>query len=183
MVFASALIVTISGMALPQMASAVDDYRTAGAVRYLAARFQQARMEAVTRAADVAIQFVAAADGFTFRVYMDGNSNGVRTRDILRGTDAPLGAPERLTDHFPGVDFGVAAGLPAVDSSTAPPGGDPIHFGVSNLLSFSPAGTSSSGSVYIRGRGDIQYVIRVFGETGKTRILKYAPRTNEWRPL
>jgi hypothetical protein len=37
--------------------------------------------------------------------------------------------------------------------------------------------------VYIRGRGGAQYAVRIFGETGKTRMVKFDRRTGRWRPL
>ena len=42
---------------------------------------------------------------------------------------------------------------------------------------------SSAGTVYIRSRRDAQYAVRIFGETGKTRMLKFERRTRRWRPL
>jgi hypothetical protein len=44
-------------------------------------------------------------------------------------------------------------------------------------------GTSSTGSLYIRGRGTAQYVIRVMGETGRVHVLKFNARTRQWKPL
>ena len=181
--FALALCVTLSAVAGAQLIAGVDDLRAAGAVRYLSARLQQARMEAVLRSADVALQFVQAPGGYTFASYADGNGNGVRTRDIQRGTDQRIGAFERLADQFVGVDFGVLPGLPRVDAGSAPPGTDPIKLGPSNILTFTALGTSSSGSLYLRGRRNAQYVIRIFGETGKTRVLKFDPRAQQWKPL
>jgi hypothetical protein len=88
-----------------------------------------------------------------------------------------------LPDKFSSADIGVLAGLPAVESGGAPPGTDPLKLGVSNSASFSPLGTSSSGSVYVKGRGRTQYVVRLYGETGRTRILKFNVQRNLWQPL
>ena len=181
MMFVVALMATMSAMAVPQMLTGIDDRRTLGAARYLSTRMQQARMEALKRSAEVVLRFAGTAPGVAYAAYVDGNDNGVRTRDIERGIDSRLSSDERLPDQFPGVDFGVLPGLPPVDGGVAP-GNDPIKLGASNLLSFSASGTSSSGSVYIRGQ-HAQYVIRVFGETGKTRVLKFIARTNQWKPL
>ena len=181
LVFTIGLMTTLSGMAVPQIMTAMDDYRTAGAARYISTRMHQTRMEAVKRSADVALQFAQTAQGIGYAAYVDGNGNGVRTPDIQRGIDRRLGFVERLPDRFAGVDFGVLPGLPPPEGS-APPGSDPIKLGSRNLLSFSAVGTSSSGSVYIRGRG-AQYVVPVFGETGKTRVLKFNVRANRWSPL
>jgi len=179
--FVCALAATLTGIAVPQFLTSLDDYRAAGAARYLTARLQQLRMEAVMRSTDVAVQFTQTAQGFTFREYVDGNGNGVRTLDIRRGVDRPVGAAEQLPDLFPGVDFGTLPGLPAVEGGP-PPGNDPIKLGVNNILSFSSGGTSSSGSLYIKGRR-AQYVIRVFGETGKVRVLRFIAATNRWNQL
>jgi hypothetical protein len=121
--------------------------------------------------------------GFSYTTYVDGNGDGVKTHDIGLSIDWPLSPAERLSDNFAGIDFGVLPGLPPVDSGSAPPGTDPIKLGTSNLLSFSPMGTSSTGSLYIRGRGTAQYVIRVMGETGRVHVLKFNARTRQWKPL
>lgn len=182
LVFATSLSATAAAAAVPQILTTLDEYRAAGAARYLAARMQRTRMEAIVRASEVAMQIVQDANGYTFAVYVDGNGNGVRSRDIQRGVDAKLGATERLQDQFRGVDFGALPGLPSVDPGGTPPAADPIRLGSGNLASFSGAGTSSSGSLYIRGGRDIQYVVRIFGETGKVRVLKFDSRAQQWRP-
>ena len=182
LMFAAALSVTLGAIAAPLLLAAVDDVRAAGAVRYVSTRLQQARMEAVGRSADVGVQFVQTPDGYAYTVYVDGNGNGVRTRDIQGGLDQRLGSVERLPYHFAGVDFGVQAGLPPVDAGGAAPGTDPIKLGSSSILTFTALGTSSSGSLYLRGRRSSQYVIRILGETGKTRVLKFDPRAQHWRP-
>jgi prepilin-type N-terminal cleavage/methylation domain-containing protein len=182
LMFALALSLTLGAIAAPQLLAAVEDVRSAGAARYLATRLQQARMEAIVRAADVGWQFVITEGGYTYTPYMDGNGNGIRTRDIQGGIDRRIGAVERLTSHFAGVDFGVLPGLPAIDSSGIPPGTDPIKFGSSHIVTFTALGTSSSGSLYVRGRRNAQYAIRILGETGRVRVLKFDARSQKWKP-
>jgi type II secretory pathway pseudopilin PulG len=176
-------IATIGSMAIPQVRASLDDFRTAGAARYVSARLQRARMEAVMRSADVAMKVTETTSGYSYAVYRDGNRNGVLAAEIQSGTDPSLVPPERLLDQFPGVDFGALPGLPAVDPGGTPPGSDPIRLGSSSMATFAPAGTSSSGSLYIRGRRNNQYVVRIYGQTGKTRVLKFDVRTLQWKPL
>jgi type II secretory pathway pseudopilin PulG len=183
LVFVAALGLTATAAAVPQYLSAVDDFRAAGAARYMAARFQRARMEAVMRSATVALQFTETPDGYSYAVYVDGNRNGVLTRDIQRGVDRLVGPPEQLPDQFAGVEFGAIPGLPPVDAGGTAPGTDPIRLGAGNLASFSAAGTASSGTVYIRSRRDAQYAVRIFGETGRIRMLKFDRGARQWRPL
>lgn len=180
---AMALSLTLAATAIPEYLAALDDMRASGAVHHVAARLQRARMEAVMRSATVGVQFVQTAAGYSYAVYVDGNRNGVLTRDIQRGVDRVVIATERLPEQFSGVEFGAIPGLPPVDSGGTPPGTDPIRLGAGNIASFSPLGTSSSGTVYIRSGRDVQYAVRIFGETGRTRMLKFDPRTRQWKQL
>jgi hypothetical protein len=85
-------------------------------------------------------------------------------------------------DQFPGVDFGALPGLPGADAS-APPGSDPIRLGASDRVTFTPTGTATPGSLYVRGPGNAQYVVRILGETGRTRVLKFSAGSGTWHPL
>lgn len=180
--FVAGLIATVSAMAIPQVVMGLDEFRTAGAARYISTRLQRTRMEALARSVDVAVQITQTPNGYAFAVYVDGNHNGVLAADIAGGADRRLGAVERLADHFAGVDFGALPGLPPVDAGGTPPGTDPIRLGSSNFASFAAAGTATSGSMYVRGR-TAQYVVRILGGTGKTRVMKFHPRTRQWKPL
>ena len=180
---AMALSVTLGAAAVPEFLTALDDTRASGAAHYISGRLQRARMEAVMRSAMVGIQFSETTDGYRYAAYLDGNGNGVLNRDIQRGLDRVLTPSERLSDQFQGVEFGAIPGLPPVDSGAAMPGGDPIRLGSGNVATFSALGTASSGTVYIRSRRDAQYAVRIFGETGKTRMLKFESRTRQWKQL
>jgi Type II transport protein GspH len=182
-IFVVALGVTMSAVAVPQYLAAIDDFRASGAARYVSARLQRARMEAVMRSTSVAIQFAQTPGGYNYAVYLDGNGNGVLTHDIQTGVDRVLGTMERLRDHFAGVDFGAVPGLPPIDPGGTAPGNDPIRLGASSLATFTALGTSSTGTVYIRGRRNAQYAVRIFGDTGKTRLLKFVHHTGRWSPL
>lgn len=182
LLFGLALIATVAGISVPPVLRALDDYRADGAARYVATRLHQARVEAVLRSADVGAKFLLADGAWAFRVYVDGNRNGVLTSDIQSGVDRPLHAVERLPDSFAGVDFGTLPDLPPIDSGGSPPGSDPIRLGSGDIATFSPDGTSSSGSLYLRSRTK-QYVVRIFGDTGKTRLLAFDQTVGQWKPL
>jgi type II secretory pathway pseudopilin PulG len=183
MTFALGVMTTMAGIGVPQLLAGLDDQRAAAAARYVSTRIQWVRMQAVMRSAHVALQFIPAGSGFSYAVYADGNGDGVRSRDIRQGIDLLVAPSERLSDTFSGVDFGVAPGLPPIDSASAAPGTDPIKLGSSNLLSFSPLGSSSSGSLYIRGRGAAQYAVRVSGETGRVHLFRFLARSRRWEPV
>jgi hypothetical protein len=175
--------VTVSGAAVPEFLITLDDTRASGAMYHISGRLQRARMEAVTRSAMVGVKFTQSTAGYSYAVYRDGNRNGVLARDIQNGIDPLIVPAERLPDQFPGVEFGAIPGLPPVDPGGTPPGTDPIRLGSADMASFSAAGTSSSGTVYIRSRRGAQYAVRIFGETGKTRMLKFDARTRQWKQL
>ena len=183
LMFVLGLAAVLSGLTIPRMLSGLEELRVRGAARFMAGRLQQTRMEAVTRGANAALVFTPANDGVAFTPYVDGNRNGVRAGDIQHGLDRPVGHLERLADQFHGIDFGTLADLPPVDSSSPAPGGDPIRVGAASMVSFTPEGTATPGSLYLRGKGSTQLVVRVFGETGKTRILRFDVRSRTWKPL
>jgi type II secretory pathway pseudopilin PulG len=173
---------TVSAVAVPETLATIDDSRTAAAARYAATRLQRTRMDAVTRSNIVAVRFSLVSSHYEFAGYQDGNRNGVLSRDIQSGVDRLVQPADRLGDHFPGVEFCAIPNLPAVDSTSTAPGTDPIRLGSSDIVSFTPSGTSSSGSLYICGRRKTQYVVRIYGETGKTRILKFNTGSGQWLP-
>lgn len=181
LLFALGIASVFAAAAAPQLLAGLDEWRTRGAVRYLSSRLYRARMEAAIRNVDTAVRFAVVDNTFEYVTVVDGNGNGVRTADLQSGVDRTVDHTERLADKFAGVDFGALPGLPAVDPSGTAPGADPIRLGSSDMVTFTPLGSSSPGSLYVRGRGRVQYVLRMFAETGRIRILRYYPGTREWK--
>ncbi len=157
-----------------------DALAAAGAARYLASRIHQIRATSLTRAAHVALVFRPDGTDFCYATFVDGNRNGVRTADIASGTDRQVERCERLGDHFAGVTFSIGPGVTDPDSGT-PVTGPPLRLGGSSVLSFGPDGGSTSGSAYLRASSGPQYVVRIFGTTGRTRVLRFDARTGRWR--
>lgn len=179
LMLAITVMVIIAGAAIPLAHGTVDRSRAAGAANYLAGRLTLARFEAVRRSACVAIKFIERSDGYWLRTYVDGNRNGVRTRDIDEGIDKPITADERLDYHFSGVAFGIQAGVPGIDAGPFN-ASDPIQIGSTTLLSFSPTGSSTSGTLFIRGLRGNQFAVRVLGATGRTRVLEFNFAQGVW---
>jgi type II secretory pathway pseudopilin PulG len=179
LMFALGVAATIASAGLAQVSGSLNEFRAAGAARYVAARLQQARVRAITRSRDTAVRISLDSRGYSITVYEDGNRNGVLSRDIQDGIDTRVGPEERLAVQFPGVDFGALASIPGAEGSTAP-GTDPIRLGTSDSVTFTPIGTATAGSLYLKGGRASQYVVRIYGETGRIRILKYIVRTRLW---
>jgi type II secretory pathway pseudopilin PulG len=173
---------TVAAAATPQLLASVDAFRAAGAARAVAAHLQQARVRAVGRGRDTALRVTRDALGYVITTVEDGNGNGVRTVDLQNGVDRPVGPPLRLGEQFTRVDFGALPGIPGADGSVAP-GSDPVRLGSADSVTFTPIGTATAGSLYVRGGGSAQYVVRIYGETGRTRILKYVASRRTWVPL
>jgi Tfp pilus assembly protein FimT len=155
LMFATGLLVVLAGVAVPQAFAGLDRSRTHAAARFLAARMALARADAVTRSATAALRFSGDAPTLWLTTVVDGNRNGVRSADIASGIDRPLEQAFALEHLFPGVVIELA------------------QFGSSGLVSFTPVGTASSGTVYVRGRAGARFAVRVLGVTGRTRVLRY----------
>jgi Tfp pilus assembly protein FimT len=179
LLFTIGLILTISAIALPAVRDAIDAQRTAAAARYLAGRVQLARMEAVKRSANVGLRFEPAGADYTFAVYLDGNRNGIRTADIRNGTDGLLRAAETVGEKYPTVKFGLMTGVPDADGSEDQAGGDGVRVGSARILTLSPNGTATAGTLYVHGHR-LQYAVRVLGVTGRTRVLRFDAKSGRW---
>jgi prepilin-type N-terminal cleavage/methylation domain-containing protein len=167
-VFAAGLVAVLAAAAIPQLTAGIERSRTLGAARYLASRLALARAQAVARSANVALLFSAADGTFIVGTYVDNNADGVRTRDIAAGIDTPIDVPVHLSNLFPHV--ALFLNDPAVTST----------FDSSALMSFSPLGTASSRTLYLRGADRSEYAVRVLGATGRTRVLRLVSSSGAW---
>ena len=159
----------------------IDRSRTSGAAYYISGRIALARMEAIKRSTFMAIQFVKKSDGYWFRTYLDGNRNGVLSRDIDRGIDRPITTELRLDQQFPNVTFGIHPDVTGFVPGEAFNRSDPIQIGNSTLMSFNPNGSSTAGTLYIRGQRANQFAVRVLGTTARSRIFHFDFQGGQWR--
>jgi hypothetical protein len=161
----------LTGITVPRMLGTIDRSRSMAAARFLASRMTLARTQAVSWGRSVALRFEDDGNGIAFSVYEDGNRNGVQTVDIQRRIDRQIEPRLLLSDQFPGVTIGMAPGERPASA---------VRLGGTTLLSFSPLGTASSGTIFVRGRDGTQWAVRVLGVTGRTRVMRYVPGTREW---
>ena len=145
--------------------------------------FLQARTQAIARGRYVGIKFRKNGNRYEWALYMDGNGNGVRTADIERGVDRPLGVayPWNRNDVMPGILKGDRVPDPADPGKTLDRLDDPIRFNSSDICSFSPVGESTPGSVYLWDGRDRMAVVRVFGRSARLRTLYYHRGDKEWK--
>ena len=65
---------------------------------------------------------------------------------------------------------GINPGIPALPPEQGPLSGDPVRFGVSDILSFSPLGTATPGTFYLAGDSG-QAAVRVTGGSARVRLM------------
>ena len=166
-------------VAAPTLRAYSVESQLLGAGRAFKMTFLRARSIATKKSTYTAIRFERKPGGVFYSVYVDGNSNGVQAVDIASGIDARIEGPYLLTSGAPDVQVAVAPGTPAIppDSGTLE-AGDPIRFGPSDTVSFSPLGTASPGTFYLSGVG-AQGAVRVTPATGRVRLM--ICRGGRWR--
>jgi len=182
-VAALALSLTMAAMAAPVVGGTLDREHTIVGAQHLAGQLQRARMESLKRSAAVAVRLELVGDRATARLYVDGNGNGVVQRDIDRGTDLPLAGVEWLDAHARDVSLRINQTVTdAGGSGSLEPGSDPLRIGRTALVTFSPLGSSSSGTLYVAAHRGPQMAIRVYGASGRVRVLMFDARTRQWHP-
>jgi type II secretory pathway pseudopilin PulG len=174
-----AAIGALASLSIPATAHSIDAGRARDASGFVAARLRLARQQAAFRTASVGLVFDQIGGRWQMRVCQDGNGTGLRRADIADGTDVCREGPHDLETMFPGVSIDVDPSLRGPDGE--PGSADPVRFGVSDIASFSPEGTGSAGSLYLRSARGQQFAVRVGNITGRTRILKYDIASGTWR--
>ena len=167
------LILLLAAISVPGLTAYAERAHLEGAVRIFTGEFRKARSMAIRGGVYTAIRFERTEDGAWFSVYADGNRNGVRSDDIEEEVDRRIAGPFPLTGGAPGVRVGLLRpGLPAPPPERgALKGDDPIRFGRSDILSFSPLGTSTPGTFYLAGENR-QGAVRVTANA-RVRLLMW----------
>jgi type II secretory pathway pseudopilin PulG len=172
-----AVVALLASVTTPLSATAIDRGRVRAAAAFVASRFRLARIEAVTRVSNVGVVFDLVNGRWQIRACRDGTGNGLRRADIASGADPCFDGPHEFTAMFPGVDIAVDPLL--IGPAGEPPNPDPVRFGTPDIASFSPTGSCSSGSVFLRSAKGQQFAVRISGANGRLRVFRYdrTPRT------
>jgi len=171
MLAAAAIILIMASAAIPHLKAYAVEAHLLAAGRVFKGEFLKAKSIAVRSGAQTAIRFESGPLGPSYSVYMDGNRNGVLSAEIAAGTDRRIAGPLELNAGAADVRVGINSGVPAIppDSGILDPA-DPIRFGASNMVSFSPLGTATPGTFYLAGEG-LQGAVRVTGGSARVRLM------------
>ena len=176
------VLTVLAGVAVPFLTTARDGSQVTAAARYVSAQAMLARSRALQHGASVGLRFEKDAGRYRFAAYVDGDGDGIRRADVVGGVDRRLGPFQRLHEAYPVVRFALDASVPPV-TATLPAGAnaDAVRFGPGDTLTFSPLGSATSGSLYLRGRSGHQCAVRVLGTTGRIRLLCFDRDEGVWR--
>lgn len=181
------VVLALAATLLATTATGAFQLREALSIRSAAAElsstFARARAYALTRGVAVAVKFRRDGGRYEWALYRDGNGNGVRTSEIASRVDRSLAlaVPWSRSDVRPGILRGTPVPDPSSPGAPLDRLDDPIRFNNSDLCSFSPAGESTPGSVYLWDGRNRMAVVRVFGRSAKIRTLYYHRGERDWR--
>jgi Tfp pilus assembly protein FimT len=179
-----ALVGLVAAVAVPALGDMRASALTAAGARHLAVTLHALRWKSVAQGRGHGLLFVEAGQGWVWYEVRDGNGNGLRTAEVRAGTDPTLAGPHRLEDVATGVSLGFPPGGPY---PRIPPGAgwisrrdDPVRIGNTDLLTFSPVGTASSGTLYVTDGRERLYAVVLYGRTARIRVWRYSEARAQW---
>lgn len=189
LLIALAALAVVTLVTMPSLDRAFAVHRLRAAGHEVSATMHLARSWAARHSAHVAIRFersdggVGPADAWT--LYVDGDGDGVLTRDVLRGTDPAVPSASGLIRRPLRFAGRVHPGFPPGELPRDPGGrrlqrDRPIRFGRGDLASFGPLGTATPGTVYLTD-GRHLAAVRVTGRSGRVRVLVHDEVSGAWR--
>ncbi len=182
-VAASSLCTVLMAVAIPVVGGTLDRERTVTGAQYVAGELQRARLDALRRAQSVAVKFEVFGTYARMQRFADGNGNGVLQKDIDRGVDLPLGVATRISDQARDVTLLINQVVADVSGvGTLRPGDDPLRIGNTSFITFTPLGSATGGTLYVSAPRGPQMAVRVFGATGRIRVLQFDAQTRQWHP-
>ena len=183
-VISVALVGVVTSALLPAAARIRSAALTAAGARQIAVSLHALRWKSVALGRSHGLLFDRDAAGWIWYVVADGNGNGLRTAEVLDGSDLTLSGPHRLEEAVSGVTLGfpVTRPIPRVPPGQGPIDDldDPIQIGNTNLLAFGPLGTASSGTLYVTDRVRRLYAVRLYGKTARITVWFYNTKSGRW---
>jgi type II secretory pathway pseudopilin PulG len=164
----------IAGIGIPRCWELVQEYRLRGASLYMRGLLRQVRARAAAKNCYMGIVFDEDEGQPSLSIHIDGNHNGIRRADIRSGVDERVRGPWRMKDVFPGVRYG----SPPSGAQPPFPG---LRIGRSKIISFSPIGTSTTGTLFLSNDHGSVHAVVLLGTTGRVRLARF--RGGRWEPM
>ena len=178
-------VIAIIGIIAIASAPAFANYRRNASMKAKVAELRgvlrAVRSRAIMRGTHAGVKFTRAGNTWVYSLYDDGNHNGIRTAEITSGVDRRYAGPSMLMPQFN------IAGIALLSTTIRDPDGDPllpsasaVQFGSSTICSFSPTGAGTSGTIYITDGAGRLCALRVYGASGRVRLLRYDATRRRW---
>jgi hypothetical protein len=139
---------------------------------------ERSRWKALNERRYSGIVFSFRNGSYQASLHADGNNNGIRTAEVNSGIDPLIEPPLRLTRSSDDIHAGILnSTIPQIPPriGAIPQPNDPIKFGRSDIVSFSPMGDSSSGTLYLACVSQKQmYGIVVYGATARMTVWRFS---------
>lgn len=165
------IVAGLAAVGIPTLNKARSGIALTAATSQLRAVFHQTRVMAIARNRSLGIRFQLEPASWSWRIYEDGDGDGVRTDDISKGVDFPIGTRKRL-DVAPG-RIGIPNGtIPDPYASQPLAARPPVRFGTGYLCVFTSEGDATNGSIVVTD-GEAVRVIRVYGTSAVVSVLRW----------
>jgi len=179
------LTMAIAGLVLGMAVPALGRWRDRAALQSAAARLvrevRSLRLRALAHGFSYAMVFARQGAQWRYSLYRDGDGDGVRMADLLAGVDPKVEGPYAIGREIGPVDFGLPGPIPRIPPSSGQlDPADPVQLGATDILSLSPLGTATSGTLYLQGMEGRVIGAVVYGPTARVRLWIYNPATRGW---
>jgi Tfp pilus assembly protein FimT len=175
-VLALAVAALVLAASAPALRGSLSRSRVHAAAHEMASEMARLRGAAIAQRRNLAVRLLWNGGRYRYAVFADGDGDGVLARDVAAGIDPQIEPARDLPSRYAGIDFGLLdTAIPEVppDRGALAPGADPVRFGRSDTITFSPRGTTSSGTLYISdGRLAVAAVV-LYGGTGRIRLWTF----------
>lgn len=181
---ALAILAAAALVVVPAGADLLSSARAEAGAREMAVTFQALRFRSVALRKYRGLLFERRGPEWVYFEVEDGNGNGLRTAEVRSGTDRTVSGPHRLGERVERASPGFPPGgpYPEVPPGRAPmdESSDPVRFGSSDLISFSPAGSASSGTLYVTDRRNGLAAVVLYGPTARVRVWRFDSGSRRW---
>jgi type II secretory pathway pseudopilin PulG len=179
-----AVLTIVLTAALPELAEIRGAAALSAATSRLKGLLFQCRAYAILNSRATAVVFDRRDDG-SWRCFIavDGDGDGIRTRDVLRRIDPIVGEVLHLDGRGAGLGILQNEFVPDPSGRGRLRGdlGDPIRAGRGNIITFTPRSTATPASIYLTDHRSRMRVLRVYGGTGRVISRVWRSGWPRWR--